>query len=81
MLQAYGSAWITVSVDHVAALTKERPLSVVPIIVDYYTGSVNRPVKTQGSHGQGLLITLAPPAQRVSHLEPFSVLYERTICL
>ena len=68
MLQAYGSAWITVSVDHVAVLTKDRPLSVVPIIVDYYTGSVNRPVEKQGSHGQGLLITL-PPAQRVSHLE------------
>ena len=57
MLQAYGNVWITVSVDHVAALTKDRPLSVVPIIVDYYMGSVNRPVKKQGSHGQGLLIT------------------------
>ena len=47
------------SVDHVAVLTKDRPLSVVPIIVDYYTGSVNRPVKKQGSHGQGLFITVA----------------------
>ena len=60
MLQAYGSAWITVSVDHVTVLTKDRPLSVVPIIVDYYTRSVDRPIKKQGSHGQGLLITLAP---------------------
>ena len=45
-------------VDHVAVLTKDRPLSVVPIIVNYYTGSVNRPIKKQGSHGQGLLITV-----------------------
>ena len=45
------------SVDHVAVLTKDRPLSVVPIIVDYYMGSVNRPAKKQGSHGQGLFIT------------------------
>ena len=60
MLQAYVSAWITVSVDHVAVLTKDRPLSVVPIIVDYYMGSVKRHVKKQGSHGQGLLITVLP---------------------
>ena len=57
MLQAFGGDWITVSVDHVAVLTKDRPLSVVPIVVDYYTGYVSRPVKKQGSHGQGLLIT------------------------
>ena len=48
MLQAFGGAWITVSVDHVVVLTKDRPLSVVPIIVDYYTGSVNRPLRSQG---------------------------------
>ena len=60
MLQAYVSAWITVSVDHVVVLTKDRPFSVVQLIVDYYIGSVNPPVKKQGSHGQGLCITLAP---------------------
>ena len=45
------------SVNHVAVLTKDRQLSVVPIIVDYYMVPVNRPVKKQGSHRQGLLIT------------------------
>ena len=59
MLQAYyGSAWITVSVNYVAVLMKDRPLSVVPIIVDYHTGSVSKPVKKHKSHGQGLLITV-----------------------
>ena len=37
--------WITVSVDHIAVLAKDRPLSIVPIIVDYFTVYVNRPVK------------------------------------
>ena len=44
------------SVDHVAVLTKDRPLAVLPIIVDYYMGSAIWPIKKQGSHEQGLFI-------------------------
>ena len=59
------------SVNHVAVLTKDRPLSVVPIIVDYYTVPVNRPVKKQGSHRQGLLITI--PLMREIFFLMFSI--------
>ena len=39
------------SVNNVAVLTKDRPLFVVLIIVDYYTVPVDRPPKKQISHG------------------------------
>ena len=56
------------SIDHVSVLTKDRPLYIVPIMVDYYTVSVNRPVKKQGSRGQGLLVTSVDiSAQGVEH--------------
>ena len=38
-------------------------MSVVPTIVDYYTVPVNRPVKKQRSHGQGLFITISVAEQ------------------
>ena len=45
------------SVNNVAVSTKDRPFSVVAIIVDHYTVPVDRPGQKYGSHGQGLLIT------------------------
>ena len=50
---------IPVTVNHVAVLTKGRPLSVIPTLVYYYTVTIDRPVQKQRYPEKGLLILLA----------------------